>query len=303
MKNPNKRTWHVDLVSLRLFVAVCEEASIAHAAERESIAASAVSKRITDIEEAIGTPLLIRHRTGITPTAAGEALQQHARMLLFGVEKMQGELSEYASGVRGHIHIYASVSAAVEFLPDDISAFLARHNNIKIDMEERVSTAVVRNVEENSAAVGICWDFVDTRGLQLIQYKRDHLNVVVHPDHPLAQRENVTFEETLAFDQIGQSPESIMNIFVRRLAAAAGKPLFNRIHVATFEAACRLVRANLGVSIIPAEALQPYHSALGLRMIPLTDPWAHRQFVICVRDYEALPMPTRLFVDFLRSET
>lgn len=302
MHIPRKRTWHVDFISLKLFVAVCEEANIARAAEREAIAASAVSKRITDIEDAIGAPLLVRHRLGVTPTAAGEALLQHARMLLLNVEKMQGNLSEYATGLRGHIRVYGSVSAVVEFLPDDISAFLARNDSIKIDMEERVSNAVVRAIEENGAAVGVCWDFADTHGLQLLPYKRDHLNVVVHPDHPLAQRESMLFEETLAFDQIGQPPESIMNIFLRRLASAAGKTLSNRIHVSTFEAACRLVRAQLGLSIIPAEALQPYHSALGLRMIPLADPWAHRQFVICMRDYNALPMPTRLFVDFLRTD-
>lgn len=302
MKSLKKRTWHVDLVSLRLFVAVCEESNIAHAAARESIVASAVSKRITDIEDAIGTPLLVRHRTGVTPTPAGEALLQHARMLLLGVEKMQGELSEYAAGVRGHIHVYASVSAVVEFLPDDISAFLAEHDNIRVDMEERVSNAVVRTVEENGAAIGVCWDFADTRGLQLLPYKRDHLHVVLHPDHPLARRKNLRFEETLDYDQIGQPPESIMNIFLRRLAGQTGKTLSNRIHVATFEAACRLVRANLGLSIIPAEALQPYQAGLGLRMIPLADPWAHRQFVICMQDYEALPAPTRMFVDFLRTD-
>ena len=74
MKTAKKRMWQVDLVSLRLSVAVCEEASIAHAAERETIVASAVSKRIADLEESIRTPLLLRHRSGVTPTPAGEAL-------------------------------------------------------------------------------------------------------------------------------------------------------------------------------------------------------------------------------------
>ncbi|MGH8808910.1 MAG: LysR family transcriptional regulator [Noviherbaspirillum sp.] len=302
MKSIKKRMWQVDLVTMRLFVAVCEEASIAHAAERESIVASAVSKRIADLEDSIGTPLLLRHRSGVTPTPAGEALLQHARALLRGVEKMQGELSEYAVGIRGHIHIYASVSAVVEFLPDDISAFLAGHDNIKIDMEERVSDQIVRIVEENSTAIGVCWDFADTHDLQVIPYKSDHLTAVVHPDHPLAARDTVSFEETLDYDQVGQHPDSMMNLFLRRIAAKAGKSVYNRIHVTTFEAACRLVRANLAMSIIPREAIQPYQSALGLRAIPLADPWAHRRFVICMRDYDALPMSSRLFVDFLRTD-
>lgn len=297
-----KRRWQVDFVSLRLFVAVCEEASIAHAAEREAIVPSAVSKRIADIEEAIGTPLLSRHRSGVTPTPAGEALLEHARALLRNVEKMQGEMSEYAVGVRGHIHIYASVSALVEFLPDDISAFLARHDNIKVDMEERVSSQIVRIVEESGSAIGVCWDFADMRDLQVFPYKRDHLAAVVHPTHPLAGRATVSFEETLDFDQVGQHPDSMMNLFLRRLAAKSGRSVFNRIHVPTFEAACRIVRAGLGMSIMPIEAIQPYQNALGLQAIPLSDPWARRRFVICMRDYETLPVPARLFVDFLRGD-
>lgn len=302
MKERKKRPWAVDFVSLRLFVAVCEEASIAHAAEREAIVASAVSKRIADIEEAIGTPLLHRHRSGVRPTAAGEALLQHARALLRGADKMQAELSEYATGVRGHIPICASISAIVEFLPDDIGAFLSRHANIKVDMEERVSAQVVRAVEENSNVIGVCWDFIDTGNLQTIPYKSDRLTAVVPHDHPLAAREAVSFEETLEFDQVGQHPDSMMNLFLRRVAAKAGKSLVNRIHVTTFEAACRIVRANLAISIIPAEAILSTLADTGLRAVPLTDSWAHRRFVICVRDIEALPLPSRLLVDFLRTD-
>jgi len=294
--------WKIDPVSLRLFVAVCEEGSIARASEREFIAASAVSKRIADIEQSIGTPLLLRSQKGVLTPAAGETLLHHARAFLRSLERMRAELGEYAVGVRGHIHIYASVSAVVEFLPDDISAFLAMHDGIKVDMEERVSSEIVRTIEENATAIGVCWDFADTRDLQVLPYKSDHLTAVVHPDHPLASRESVSFDETLEFDQVGQHPDSMMNLFLRRLAAKSGKSVVNRIHVATFEAACRIVRANLGMSIIPAEALQPYHSQLGLKIIPISDPWAFRRFVICMRDYEALPLPSRLFVDFLRTD-
>jgi DNA-binding transcriptional LysR family regulator len=54
-----KTSWRPNLVSLRLFVAVCEEASIARAAEREAIAPAAVSKRIAEIEEMTGTELAV----------------------------------------------------------------------------------------------------------------------------------------------------------------------------------------------------------------------------------------------------
>ena len=91
----------IDLTSLQLFVAVCELGSIGKAAEREFIAPSAVSKRLSDLEATLGTALLYRHTRGVGLTPAGESLLHHARSVLFSLEKMQGELSEYADGVRG----------------------------------------------------------------------------------------------------------------------------------------------------------------------------------------------------------
>ena len=105
----------MDLTSLQLFVAVCELGSIGRAAEREFIAASAVGKRLSELEATVGTQLLYRHARGVNLTPAGESLLHHARSVLFSLEKMQGELSEYADGVRGHVRVHASMSAIVQF--------------------------------------------------------------------------------------------------------------------------------------------------------------------------------------------
>src|SRR5436190_23182084 len=83
----------IDLTSLQLFVAVCELGSIGKAAEREYIAASAVSKRLSDLEATLETPLLYRHTRGVDLTPAGESLLHHARSVLFRLDKMQGEWS------------------------------------------------------------------------------------------------------------------------------------------------------------------------------------------------------------------
>ncbi|HEY0200098.1 MAG TPA: LysR family transcriptional regulator, partial [Burkholderiaceae bacterium] len=145
----------IDLTSLQLFVAVCELGSIGRAAEREFIAASAVSKRLAELEVAVDTPLLYRHSRGVTLTPAGESLLHHARTLLFGLEKMQGELSEYADGVRGHVRIHANISAIVEFLPEDLGAFARQHPQVKIDLEEHLSPDVLAAVHEGAADLGI----------------------------------------------------------------------------------------------------------------------------------------------------
>jgi DNA-binding transcriptional LysR family regulator len=146
----------IDLTSLQLFVAVCELGSIGRAAEREFLAASAISKRLSDLETAVDTALLYRHSRGVTLTPAGESLLHHARTVLFGLERMQGELSEYAEGVRGHVRVHANISAIFQFLPEDLGTFARMHSQIKIDLQEHLSPEVLHAVQEGATDLGIC---------------------------------------------------------------------------------------------------------------------------------------------------
>ena len=142
---PNRR---LDLTSMQLFVAVCEEGSIARAAQREHLAASAVSKRLSDLESSVDTALLYRHARGVDLTPAGETFLHHARTVLFNMDRLQVDLDEYAAGIKGHVRVHANISAIVQFLPEDLAGFSAAHPQIKIDLQEHVSTDIARAVAE-----------------------------------------------------------------------------------------------------------------------------------------------------------
>lgn len=294
---------HFDPVSLRLFIAVCEERNIARAAEREAIVPSAISKRITAIEQAIGAPLIKRGRRGIEPTAAGQALLRHAREILATMERLHVELSEFATGVRGSVRVFASISVLSEFLPEDVGSFLAQHRSVRVSLEERVSPDIVRGVRDGAADFGVCWDASDLSGLHLVGYRTDTLCAVLPASHPLAKRRKVSFEDTLEYPQVDVQPGSIMQAMLARYAAMAGKALYHRIQVSTFDAACRSVAANLGIAIIPREGAQAHADALGLRLQPLTDTWARRRFVICMRARESLSPAARGLVDHLHERS
>src|SRR6195952_5911882 len=133
----------IDPTPLRLFVAVCDEQNLTRAAQREGIAASAVSKRMNDFELAFGVTLFKRLSKGMALTPAGEALLHHARVTLLNVEKIAVELSEYSHGVRGHVRMLANLSAIVQFLPEDLQAFFNAHELLRVDLQERPSGQVV----------------------------------------------------------------------------------------------------------------------------------------------------------------
>jgi DNA-binding transcriptional LysR family regulator len=294
---------YFDPVSLRLFIAVCEERNIARAAEREAIVPSAISKRIAAIEEEVGVPLLQRGRRGIAPTPAGEALLLKARDVLDTLERMRTELSEFASGAHGSVRVFASMSVMSEFLPDDIGSFLARHQSVRVSLEERISSEIIRGIREGTADFGVCWDAGDVTGLTTLAYRADHMCVVLPPAHPLARRKAVGFAATLDYEQIEIQAGSMVQITLRRAAAMAGQTIRHRIQVSTIDAACRNVAAGLGVAIVPREAAEMHVRALGLRMLALTDAWAERRFVIGMRSRETLSAAARLLVDYLHERT
>lgn len=300
---PSERNFarRVDLTSLQLFVAVCELGSIGKAAEREFIAASAVSKRLSDLEATLDTALLYRHTRGVDLTPAGESLLHHARSVLFSLEKMQGELSEYADGVRGHVRIHASISAVVQFLPEDLGRFAREHPQIKIDLEEHLSTEVLRAVQEGAADLGICNSAVLSAGhaLQTQPYRRDQLVLIVPRAHDLARRSEIAFEETLDENHVGLHANSSIYLAMRDAAAARGRTLRLRIRVTGLDAMCRMIHNGLGVGVMPQRAFELMHGVGELECVQLSDGWAQRRIDLVARDFSTLPVTGRLLAAHL----
>jgi DNA-binding transcriptional LysR family regulator len=294
----------IDLTSLHLFVAVCELGSIGRAAEREFIAASAVSKRLSDLEAAVDTALLYRHSRGVTLTPAGESLLHHARTVLFGLERMQGELSEYAEGVRGHVRMHANISAIVQFLPEDLGAFARAHSQIKIDLQEHLSPDVLHAVREGAADLGLCNVPATAEGeLQSRPYRTDRLVLVVPQGHALQAREAVQFDEVLDWDIVGLHAGSSISLAMRQAAAQAGRPLRQRIQVTGLDAMCRMIDNGLGVGLLPDRAFALMQGVGRLAAVPLDEPWALRALRLVARDFDALPVTARLLVEHLTPPT
>ena len=290
----------VDLTTLRLFIAICEEQNLTRAANREGIAASAVSKRMNDFELAFGVTLFKRLAKGMALTPAGEALLHHARLTLLNVEKIAVELSEYSQGVRGHVRMLANLSAIVQFLPEDLSAFFVAHELLRVDLQECPSGKVVSGIEEGAAEIGICSGAAETRSLEAFHYRYDHLVLVMRPDHPLAGRDGLLFTDTLDFDHIGLHTASSIYLRAQLAASEAGKPMRLRINVPGFDAVCRMVQANMGIGLIPDRAFEVVGASMGLCAVRLRDDWARRELKIVVRDEAQLSSTGRLILNHLR---
>ncbi len=300
-ERPTERSFarRIDLTSLQLFVAVCELGSIGKAAAREFMAPSAVSKRLSDLEAALGTALLYRHARGVDITPAGETFLHHARSVLLSLDRMQGELSEYAEGVKGHVRIHANISAIVQFLPEDIGVFAKAHPQLKIDLQEHLSGDIIRAVTDGAADIGICNPMSAVGELQTRAYRQDRLVLVVPRKHALARKKQLAFADSLDYDHVGLHSNSAIYLAQNRAAAEVGKTIALRIQVTGLDAMCRMIDNGLGIGVMPDIAFALVRGVGDLVAVPLTDAWALRDIVLVARDFAALPVPARLLVAHL----
>lgn len=290
----------IDPLSLKLFVTIVEEGTIAGAAEREHIAASAVSKRMSELEESFGTRLLQRTNKGVVPTDAGITLLQLARGVLHDMNNLYVQISEYSSGVRGHVRLSANISAINQFLPSEIRSFTDLHPGIHVHLEGDISETIMKSVTEGTVDVGIITMGTYQQDLEFFPYHSDQLVVITPKDHPLAQNKSVSFADTLDFDFVGLPVGSALHNQILRSAQELGKTPKLRIQVNSFDALCLMVEAGLGIGIVPKGAAKPYFKGLRIRPLTLDEPWAHRELKICVRSYEALTAAAKLLVDHLK---
>lgn len=290
---------HFDLRDLEQFVAVAETGSIAKAADHCHTVASAISKRLSDLEAAYGTALLVRSSKGVAPTPAGLALLARARAVLHQAGQMDFELRGYSAGIRGQVRVFANISAIVEFLPSALASFLASHPEIQVELEEQVSGIVAQAVADNLADLGLVSEIPAGHDLVLIPFREDELVLLVQPDHPLALRRRIDFRDALDFDFVGLHSDSALHYRLLRAAADAERALHLKIRVTSFDAVCAMVAAGLGIGVVPKAATTPYTASLGLVPLALNDAWARRRLHVCVRSLEGLSAAARLLLDHL----
>lgn len=286
----------LDPVSLRLFVSVVEEGTIAAAAKREHLAAAAISKRLSELEELLDARLLTRTNKGITPTDAGLSLLFMARSALNNLNDIVLQMREYSDGTRGSVHVVANISAITQFMPGLIKSFIDRYPLIKVVIEEQQSLAITKAVAENRAEVGIFTRLPHGADIDVFPFRTDRLVLLVPDDHPLAGRESVRFSETLDHEYVALRSGTHLNFQLIKAANDLGRSLRIRMEVASYDALSLMVQAGIGIGIMP-EGSAGIYRLNGAKVVQLDEHWASRDLDVCVRARAALSVAAQLFLE------
>jgi len=289
-----------DVQTLRLFLSIFDLRNLTRAAQRHAIAPSAVTKRIQDLERHYGVVLFRRQSRGVAPTTAGEELARHVRDLFSRIDHIAGAMSEFAQGSRGQVRVHANASILLEALIASIVSFTRLHPLIRIDLQELMSWAIVRDVAEGRADVGLVADAIEIPpDLTALPYAEDRLMALLPSDHVLAGRKHVVFEELLDFEHVGIGVTSALSVQLAEQASRLNRSIRYSYRTATYDVARMMVSQGCGIAVLPSSLVLP-HVTPHLAAVPLADSWARRKMRLCYREEAALTVAARLFIQHLR---
>ncbi len=301
MSTPSYNLARFDFVSVRLAVACARTGNLTQAARECHLVLPAASRRLRDLERALGGPLFDRHSRGLTPTALGRAFMKRGMAILQELDNLMVELHDARQGIARHLHVCSSTAAIIQFLPPLLADYASLRPEVQVELEEQVSEQVVASVREGRADVGVFVRGPETQDLEVCEFRQDELVLVLPKDHRLGGRGPLPFVMTLDEPWITLNAGAALLQAQQQAAMAAGRALKLRMQVRSFDAVGHMVAAGLGLAIVPKGVALPLVRAKALQWRALSDAWATRQVQLCVRTDADLAV--KELRDFLRSSS
>ncbi|MDF2997782.1 MAG: LysR family transcriptional regulator [Xanthobacteraceae bacterium] len=243
------------LEQLRIFIAVAERQHVTKAARALNLAQSAASHAIATLEARHDTKLFDRIGRRIELTEAGEAFLAEARAVLARVERAELALSEFGTLQRGTLVVQASQTIASYWLPRHLVAFRRRHPQISIRLTVGNTAQVAAAVESGTAELGFVEGAVEKTHFASVPVARDQLIIVVSPEHPWAERKDVTVSELMEAEWVLREPGSgTRSAFedAMRVACAQDRALRIALELPSNEAVRAAVEAGMGATALSA---------------------------------------------------
>lgn len=291
----------VDPYSLRLFVTTAKEGSIARAAAKEHIAASALSRRLADLEQALGASLFIRSHRGITLTSAGHVAFERGIQIDGDLQTLAREVQAHSGQISGTLRLFANISSIVGFLPERLHHFCSKYPLVDIELQEKMTDDVIRACLNDRADIGVGVARKIPNGLESWHFAEDPLMVVLPVGHELEKKRSLRFTEVLTYPLVTALTGGAVDQLLRDRATAARMPLRSTVAVSSFDASCRMVEAGLGIAVLPNGAASAYAGSRRFRRLALDEPWAKHELRLYAAKKSSRPRAFAALIASLRS--
>ena len=270
----------IDVRRLAILREVARYGSFNQAAVALRLTPSAVSQQISALERTLGTGVVQRSTRGVELTEAGRVLAETGEAIAAELSQAEHELERLANAHTEHLNVATFTSGGQRLLPAALTRFTAEHPEVELTVYENDPEDSLPLVRAGAADLALAYHFDgpppvrpgDRSGLTWIPLLDDPMWMVLPADHRLAGRESLAIAE-LAGERWVHGCHG-MGDTLEPYAAMAGFEVRTACRGTDYVFAQSLVRAGVGVSIIPQVALAADQA--GLVSIPLEPPCPSR---------------------------
>lgn len=236
----------MDIRLLEYFLAVAKYGTITRASEHLHVTQPTISRQLMELEEAVGTPLLIRGKRQVTLTEAGILFQQRAVEIVSLMEKTLRDVSDQDDQLGGTVNMGCVETCVSRMLPRVLAAFSERYPKVKYELYSADGDDIREKLDRGDLDFGILLEPVETAKYDFFRLPyRETWGVLMRKDDPLAEREVIGREDILSMPLILPRREIVQDNIAGWLGADR-----NQLHILVghnlLNNAALLVEAGLG---------------------------------------------------------
>ncbi|HEX7321641.1 MAG TPA: LysR family transcriptional regulator [Mycobacterium sp.] len=254
------------LLQLKTFMAVLDQGGFTAAGRRLGLSQPAVSRAIATLEKELGLRLFIRRRDGLSLTEAGSVALTHAREAVRHLTLMRTEVAGLAGDITGTLSVATLPSATATLVAPQLRTFAQRHPAVTIRLLEGSEQEIRDWLDQGAAEAGVV--SLPIRGLNAAVLGDQEMVAVVSADSWLASKHAVSYPE-LAKQPFVRGSGGCADAFMP-IARQAGVEFDVAFDAREIAAALEIVRAGLGVSILPREGLPELPGVVVRPLVPQT---------------------------------
>lgn len=255
---------------LQVLSEVLRRGSFSSAAEALSYTQSAVSQAIARLEAETGTPLVIRDRRGVRPTAAGATLVEHAEAIFAQIGAAEDELAAVLGVRGGRLRVASFPSAGATLMPHAVAIFRRGHPDVSLSLAEGEPEEIAPRLRAGEFDLALLFKFPGVgegldAGLRTVSLLEDPMYVALPAEHPLATKRSFTLADLRDEEWVQTSAASPCARHVVRLCLAAGFEPKVSFESDDYDTVQGLVAAGVGVALVPQLALTHVHPQIVVR--------------------------------------
>ncbi len=285
----------IELRNLRQFVVIAELGSYRKAAQALFIAQPALSVSIRKLEDAVGTPLLVRGARGVAVTDAGAALLADARRALFHAEQGRDAARMVALGEGGRLRVGFVGSATYALLPRCVPVFRQRFPDVRLELSEATSIGAVALLRDSRIDAAVVRGPVTADDvLDVHEVERDDWWLAVPAGHRLAVRRAVALADCRDEVFVTYAAVSVPGLHSTAQAACRQAGFEPRIgqEATQVQTVVSLVASGLGIALVPGSTRHFSHPAV--RFVRVRDAGARGALALSLVLLRHTPGPAAL---------